>query len=560
MLGDEAAQAFRSIGYLDYLGSSFQTQPVDWFKDQELPRWTLLSFHDDPPLFFLIQHLFFNVFGDTPLTARLPAVFAGTFSTWLIYLIFRKVLSLKKLNTLSSGEKGPDHSRGADSGRLQMSNVSGYYSPLNYSEAVSLLAAGIFAIEPATVGIFRTSLLEPVLIFFILLNLYYFLLFLENRKQWLIFGLTFGLVALTKYTGVFLLPVYGFFLFSEYINSENKKSVLSLLKDYRLYLSLLITLLLFTPVLIYNFYLYQAVGHFDLQLAYLFGQETPEWTGLVGKEQSPFADIIINLNKSYGWELLILTLFGALNSIRRYRGGERGIALIWLYLAFLGLLLVKIGSASRFLVMLSPGIVILTAIGLWEIWNLSSSKYVGYFLKLFIILFLIFEFNVSVNRNIINFPSYGIAGLDNYFMEEFKGVESAVIPESDNRHLNNLIHSFAKEKSDKPRAKVLIVYNDNIALPTLEWIFYRRFFYHSMPTLFIENFQKVLSSAGPDYFRGFTVYFVQSTENTILNPFKAEKSVGAEFEKLIIGNGVSVDRSIAGTDGKEMFRIYKWSM
>lgn len=524
MLGDEAAQAFRSIGYLDYLGSSFQTQPVDWFKDEVLPRWTLLSFHDDPPLFFVIQHIFFNIFGDTGLTARLLGILSGTFSTLLIYLISKKIFQSKTDKSLEQ---------------------------LDQVERVSLAAAAIFALEPATVGIFRTSLLEPLLIFFILLNFYWFLKFLDNKKEWLMFGLTFGAVALTKYTGIFLLPAY----FS-YLLIFNR----DILKSRYFYLSLLVTLLLFTPVLIYNFYLYQATGHFDLQFAYLLGQDTPEWSGLVGKEQSPFSDILGNLNKSYGWPMLILALFGAINSAYLYRRNRGEMPLIWLYIAFLGLLLIKIGSATRFLFMLSPAMAILGAIGIWKIWNLSAKKYAGYFLKFLIILFLIFEFYISIDRNIINFPSYGVSGLDNYFNEELGDVESAVIPESDNRHLNNLIHSFAKEKTDKPRAKVLIVYNDNISLPTLEWIFYRRFFYHSIPALFIENFQKTISVAGADYFKGFTVYFVQSTENTLLNPFKADKTIGEEFEQLVIRNGVNLDASITGTDGKEMFRVYKWKM
>lgn len=524
ILGDEAAQAFRSIGYLDYFGSSFQTQPVDWFKDRVLPKWTSLSFHDDPPLFFIIQHLFFNVFGDTPLTARLPGIFAGTFSTWLIYLI---------------------------SGLALRPNENWTLENLRQADGISLLAAAIFAIEPATVGIFRTSLIEPVLIFFILLNFYWFLRFLDDRKEWLMFGITFGAVALTKYTGIFLLPAYFVYLL---IFDRD------ILKKWHFYASLLITLLMFTPVLVYNFYLYRTVGHFDLQFAYLLGQETPEWTGLIGKEQAPFSEILGNLGKSYGWPMLILALFGGLNSIWLYRGNRRKMALIWLYFAFLALLLMAIGSAVRFLSLLSPVIAVLSSVGLWTLWSFRPGSLANYASKSLVILSFGYLLFFAVEKNIVGFPSYGINALDDYFMEEFKGVESAVIPESDNRHLNNLILSFAEEKSDKPRAKILIVYNDNVALPTLEWIFYRRFFYHSIPTLFVENFQKVLVSAGPDYFRGFTVYFVQSTENTPLNPFKADKIAGAEFENLVLAQGVKIDRSITETGGKEMFRIYKWEM
>src|SRR3989338_6885137 len=63
---DEGLYAFRSIGYIDYIQNNDQTTPIQWFKDlPQIPWWTKLSFHDHPPLFFLVQHLFFRVFGNS---------------------------------------------------------------------------------------------------------------------------------------------------------------------------------------------------------------------------------------------------------------------------------------------------------------------------------------------------------------------------------------------------------------------------------------------------------------------------------------------------------------
>src|SRR3989338_2174090 len=93
--------------------------------------------------------------------------------------------------------------------------------------------------------------------------------------------------------------------------------------------------------------------------------------------------------------------------------------------------------------------------------------------------FVILEIFHTVSTNFIRFPDYGMAKLDHYFEQEFAGKESAVIPESDNPHLNESIYKFASRKSKiADREFWLIVYNDNIELPTLDWIFYRRFFYH----------------------------------------------------------------------------------
>ncbi|MDO8429912.1 MAG: glycosyltransferase family 39 protein, partial [bacterium] len=244
--GDEGVDAFRGVGYVDYLGTSFQTQPIDWYKGQVLPWWAKLSFHDFPPMAMAIQHAFFVVFGDSLLIARLPAIVLGTLSALLIYLIVKRF----------------------------------------FKEKMALLAAFLFSINSVMVWIFRTSILEPTLLFFILLNIYYFFRFSEDKSYWRFFGGTLGLVALTKYTGIFLLPAYGIYLLIFHRDFFKRRE---------LYLALGLALILFSPVLIYNFYLYQATGHFDLQIAYLLGQETPEWTGLVGKVQAPFSEIWENL-------------------------------------------------------------------------------------------------------------------------------------------------------------------------------------------------------------------------------------------------------------------------
>ncbi len=583
--GDEGVDAFRGVGFVDYLGTSFQTQPIDWYKDTVMPWWTKLSFHDFPPLAMAIQHAFFSFFGDSILVARLPAIMLGTLSTLLIYLIVRRFLE----------------------------------------EKIALLAAFLFSINSVMVWIFRTSILEPILLFFILLNIYWFFRFSEDRRYWWLFGATLGLVALTKYTSVFILPVYLAYLAyhsygsdkfdksnkpymsgksDESYKSENldksdetyktNKTYKSYLSDWRLYAALGLAILLFSPVLVYNFYLYQATGHFDLQFAYLLGQETPEWTGLVGKVQAPFFQIWENLTTgareadgtfspvvSYQVPFLFSALIGFLCLIFRFmkffRSAERAkerkfTVFLFLYLIFATLLFVKIGSAHRFLALYGPVLVIFSAVAVN--WLLAKPRKAGspdqpqtidsgvksFVLKFLACAFLIWEICYSINRNFIQAPDYGIAKLDNFFEQEFVGKESAVIPESDNPHLNEIIKKFAGNKKNGDRVASVIVYNDNVELPILDWIFYRRFFYHGIPTLFVENFNKAVSAQGEDYFRNFTVYFVQSTENTILNQFKKEKTAGLEFEARLQGMGLSPVKIIYGHGNLQMFRVYKFSL
>ncbi|OGY64281.1 MAG: hypothetical protein A3I89_01160 [Candidatus Harrisonbacteria bacterium RIFCSPLOWO2_02_FULL_41_11] len=540
LFGDEGVDAFRGVGYVDYLGTSFQTQPIDWFRDTTLPWWTNLSFHDFPPLAMIIQRAFFAVFGDSILVARLPAVIFGTLSVLLIYFIVRRFLR----------------------------------------EGIALLATFLFGINSVMVWIFRTSILEPILLFFILLNIYYFFKFIESMSgfresigfpksiYWALFGVTFGFVALTKYTGVFLLPVYFVYL----LIYDRK-----IFKSWQLYAALLIVFLLFTPVLIYNFYLYQATGHFDLQFAYLLGQETPEWTGLVGKVQAPFSEIWKNLATgayespsifssvvSYQIPFLVSAVMGFLYFLYRFvkKAGsqeERKLTIfLGLYLIFVTLLLAKIGSAHRFLALYGPIFVILSSVALNWLWAKSSA------LKFLVGVFLVWEIFYSINRNLIQVPDYGIAKLDHFLEEEFKGKESGVIPESDNPHLNVIIKKFVNNKkgvlrqAQDKRVLAMIVYNDNVELPILDWVFYRRFFYHSTPVLFVENFNKAISAQGENYFKNFTIYFVQSTENTLLNQFKKEKIAGLEFENRLQEKGLRPVKIIYGHNNLPMFRVYKF--
>lgn len=556
LFGDEGVDAFRGIGYVDYLGTSFQTQPIDWYKDTALPWWTNLSFHDFPPLAMIIQHAFFAVFGDSILVARLPAIVFGALSVSLIYLIARRFFF--------AGGIAPAGRQGFSFGG---------------KERITLLAAFLFSVNSVMVWIFRTSLLEPTLLFFIILNIYYFFRFLEDKRYWWLFGGTLGLVFLTKYTGVFLVPVYLLYLiFISILRTSDvrRTSDVLVLKNWRLYAAFGLVLSLFTPVLIYNFYLYKTTGHFDLQFAYFLHQNTPEWIGLVGKVQDPFSKIWGNLTSgayesrrifspvvSYQIPFLISVAIGFLYTVYKFAAKEtsqeerKSSVFLWLYLIFATLLLFKIGSAHRFLALYGPVFVIFSSVALNWLWEIRSGLKINYPFKFLVGAFLIWEFFYSVNRNFIQVPDYGVAKLDHFLEEEFRSKESAAIPEADNKHLTNLILKFVEKRSLKsPRDLFLIVYNDNVELPTLDWIFYRRFFYHGIPVLFVENFNKVILAQGEDYFKNFTIYFIQSTENTLLNQFKKEKTAGLEFENNLIAKGLNPDKVIYGHNNLPMFRIY----
>ena len=76
VITDEALIAFRSLGYVDFFASPDQTTPWEWFSD--VPAWARLSFHDHPPLVFLVQHGSFLLFGENELGLRLPFALRAT--------------------------------------------------------------------------------------------------------------------------------------------------------------------------------------------------------------------------------------------------------------------------------------------------------------------------------------------------------------------------------------------------------------------------------------------------------------------------------------------------
>src|SRR3989344_3573040 len=206
LIDDESYYTFRSIGYLDYVGVNEQTTPLYWFNP--LPGWAHLSFHDHPPLVFLIQHFFLSLFGVSVFVARLPFVLAGLGSVFLICLIAKKL----------------------------------------FDQRTGLVAAALMAVTPLAVWTSRVALMEGIVIVLMLLGWYLLLKALDDPHYWYWWGIAVGLSFLAKYTAFPLL-----FIFILYLALYRRRTF----RDYRFYLGLLLTLVVFSPVLIYNMLLFQ---------------------------------------------------------------------------------------------------------------------------------------------------------------------------------------------------------------------------------------------------------------------------------------------------------------
>jgi 4-amino-4-deoxy-L-arabinose transferase-like glycosyltransferase len=164
VITDEVFYAFRGLGYLDYDVGLTQTSPIQWLDAR--PWWSRLSFHDHPPLIFLINFFFLKLGGISTWIIRLPAVIAGLGSVVLVYLI----------------------------GGLKNSRVG-------------LVASLLLAVSTYHVWISRIGLQESVVIFLLLLTSFYYLRWTADKSSVKSWGISLGFLWLTKFTGFILIPI-----------------------------------------------------------------------------------------------------------------------------------------------------------------------------------------------------------------------------------------------------------------------------------------------------------------------------------------------------------------
>lgn len=485
VIHDESINGFRSLNYVDWLANPGQLTPYDWF--EEIPWWVKLSFHDHPPLTFIINWFSFKLFGPTPFAIRFFSALAGVISVFLIYLIGK----------------------------------------INFGKRVGLIAAFILAINNFFVWLGRIGLQESILIAFILASFYYFSLGVEKRKYLYLSALFFGLGFLAKYTIIFLVPVYFFIILF-----KNKK----IFAGKNFILSLLLILILISPVIIYNLKLYQTRGHFDLQLSYLLGQKVDDWSDLPGKSKESipqrFAQIIPSFYKFLSPLFLLVLLFSiAYLAYKILKDRQKNYWLILLPIIFITILLGFTGPQERFLTLYLPFFALALAIFWRDILLWKKLKIVTLIL---FILFIGYETFYSINHlrlrpfcqevlcysNYLyrNRGSWGFNQLEQYLEQELTEKKAALrfqysSPPIEKIALNNHSLYYGEE------VPILLIYDFNIKPGPVTWYLRRREFYQGFPVQTVDFFLKELKEKGSNYYLdlGFNkFYFIQATKNTLL--------------------------------------------
>ena len=185
--------------------------------NDEVYYWTYalypdLSHFDHPPMVgFLAQLSSFNLFFKDDFFLRLGSILLSAGSTWIIFLIGKKIKN----------------------------EVAGLYAAFLYTSSIYCSIISGFSLIPDA---------SQVFFWLICLNISLSILSaekIENRQRFhmILFGVCAGLAMLSKYHSVFIW--LGVILF---ILIKNRKWLL----DYSLYLSGIISLIIFSPVFIWN--------------------------------------------------------------------------------------------------------------------------------------------------------------------------------------------------------------------------------------------------------------------------------------------------------------------
>lgn len=564
---DEVLYAFRSVEMLDYDNAPFQTTPLEWFdpytkrelatEAQQDSRsgvgaspntkwWTKLSFHDHPPLVFLIQNWSMKIFGETVFGFRLPSALFGILSVYLVYLLGRRMFSA--------------HS--TSSGRM--------LSDVEASENTGLIAALLTAVTVNHIYISRIGIQESYVIFFLLLTSYLFLKSLDNDKYLLWTGVSLGFALLTKYTAGILIPIFITYLLI-------RKRELFLNKKF--WLGGILAIVVLSPVIIYNIQLYRAVGHLDFQISYILGQDPEVWQKAPGKEEigtltDRIRNFIPNLFNSNSWlfvGLFLLTIPISVFLFVKDRELFKKKMFLDITLVWLVVLLLFIGPTFRFLTMLTPFLALKIAF----FSELGLSKILS---RVIVSIILLFEVLYSINSQILHYPigpqfwtwskvryenyPWGYNELDNFLAKELKNKMPLLAFTTRYQFLEKIKEEALKkaEQENKQPYPALIIYDSNIQSAAQLWSLDRLQIYHGWPVMKAEDFMDALDQFGIDYFNQAGIqnfYFITPTDKVPLKPADKLTILGPAFENDLLLRGIK-PIFLYNRRSEEVFRVYKF--
>ncbi|PIR89425.1 MAG: hypothetical protein COU07_00805 [Candidatus Harrisonbacteria bacterium CG10_big_fil_rev_8_21_14_0_10_40_38] len=543
-INDEVLIAFRALGLIDFDAAEFQTTPFEWFdiangtiSHSGIPSWAKFSFHDHPPFAFWIQHIFLTIFGTAVWAFRLPSALFGIASVYLLYKLGKSL----------------------------------------FNKNIGLLSALFIGITVNHVHMSRVGMQEAYVIFFIILTAYLYTLSINKNPKWFIAaGISMGFAFLTKYTAFLLIP----WLIIHLAISKPR-----LFKNKNLWIGILLSITVFSPVILYNLALYNATGHFDFQFSYLFGQHPEVWQKAPGKEigsvGNRFSNFFAWIKDINSLPYLILGFLSFLwigfECVKKNKRApkEKLFILLGALITFLYIIFIT-GPAYRFLSMLTPFFAIFIALGIEKLQTLIKKEFL---FKGILGIFIAFELLNTANSQLLAYPkesnilfttkirddkySWGYNELETFLKTELQETYPAVIFNKKYAFLENL------QKIGVTRAKVknyksypaLFIYDHDIFNFAQLWSYDRRFMYEGWPFIPTEEYYKLLEQYGQDYLKksGFhNYYFIIPTKALELRRMTPITTLGPALEDELISQGKE-PIEIKDPKGDTVFHVYKWS-
>ncbi|MDD2807002.1 MAG: glycosyltransferase family 39 protein [Patescibacteria group bacterium] len=531
VLNDETLIAFRSVGYIDFFSSPYQTTPWEWSAD--VPWWAHLSFHDHPPVVFVLQHLLFLFLGPSVFVMRLPLALAGIGSVFLLFLI----------------------------GKLLFDNK------------VGLISTGLLAVSSYHVWISRIGLQESMVIFFVLLIIYLFIKSLQSGAHWQ-WGIAFGLALMTKYTAVAVAPIIFFWLI--FFRRD-------LFKEKKFWLAPLLSLLIFSPVVLYNIKLFQSTGHFDLQFSYLFGQNVEAWRYLPGKIQAGslfdrLRNLIPSLYDGLLGPMFILFILSILIPIASFwrqfyqktfdaNAAEfQGFCFVLLGFSSFLLELLLIGPSIRFTVMIVPFVVLLVG----QLLAKLSKVILISVTSLLLVIELFFTYNVvfavspignlhqtySLARN--ESIAWGYNYLNDYVEKLVEEKQPALSFSTKYPFTERLKQAAIQQDKaeNKTSSAILMIYDNRMYETATFWIFHRQLVYGAWPILTAQDYL----NQGVEFWRaqGITdFYLFKILDNILLVDPESNASTATDEIISTLSDKKPLDL-IKNRNDDPVFEVYHW--
>ncbi|MBN2518223.1 MAG: glycosyltransferase family 39 protein [Candidatus Altiarchaeota archaeon] len=278
-----------------------------------------------------------------------------------------------------------------------------------FGEKVGLISAAFFGVNNYTVWLSRIFHREIFVVLFTLFAIYAFYRFTrtERRRDMWLSGVLLGAAFLVKFTAIFLVPTFLLFVLL-----KRRSLLFPLVKIF------LISVLVFSPVLVFNAGAYVTTGYMDLALSKIFGANSYMGDYSPGAAFDPYNLQVMVFNLADIYSIPISLLFAAcflagFNFLKKY--GEP-LLLIWIFTIILVIYFWFLGVRSYYTPFFTIPFAITAGLIFYKLKNALSGKSAHLDISSIILLLLLawsafYSYNTNISDSFMYAPEPGMGEL-----------------------------------------------------------------------------------------------------------------------------------------------------